>query len=51
MGNITKETKRNKCDLCDELAIFKTRKEYEDLYSYFCKNCYEENKKMLRRET
>ena len=48
MGGIIKETKRNKCDLCDELAIFKTKEESEP-YMYLCKSCYKENQKPIKK--
>ena len=40
-GEVIKPTKRNKCDNCDELAVYKIKKD-ESPSSYLCKICYKE---------
>ncbi len=39
-----KPTKRNKCDYCDELAVFKIKKADEPSL-YLCKSCYKDFEK------
>ena len=41
-SEVVKPTKRNKCDLCDELATFKLKKDDEPT-SYLCNICYKES--------
>jgi len=41
-GVVTKPTKRNKCDYCDELAAYKLKENKSDPYSYLCNNCYKD---------
>ncbi|MBS3167654.1 hypothetical protein J4216_00840 [Candidatus Woesearchaeota archaeon] len=48
MVEIIKTTKQKKCDLCDESAILKIKKEEEEPYMYLCKACHNE---MLRADT
>lgn len=44
MKGVVKATKRNKCDYCDELAVFKLKENPSDPYLYLCKSCYKEEK-------
>ncbi|MBI2148493.1 hypothetical protein HYU23_02340 [Candidatus Woesearchaeota archaeon] len=39
-----KPTKRNKCDYCDELAVYKIKSE-EEPSAYLCTTCYKEREK------
>lgn len=40
-GEIVKPTKRNKCDYCDELAVYKVKNNKEPTL-YVCKSCYKD---------
>ena len=42
-GELVKPTKRNKCDNCDELAVYKV-KNGDEPTSYLCNVCYREKK-------
>ena len=46
---IIKDTKRNKCDYCDELAVYKIKAKVSDPYSYLCKSCYNDTKKVKKK--
>ena len=48
MKEVAKPTKRNKCDYCDELAVYKIKKADEPSL-YLCKDCLKEKEKTKKK--